>query len=135
MYYPWSNYNFGGRILNHIVNGNVSVIKILLEIGFLNVNDHFDITKEPTLLHVIARYGCAKYKDMIDLLLQYGINIDKPSTSSVVSQAIIFKNFAIAAYIYSKGGIFDRNEVNIYNTISDVDLFEHFNYEISRLAN
>ena len=73
---------------------------------------------------------------MIDILLQFGLNINEESFSSTAAEeAIVCKNFAVAAYLIKKGGKYNIENIKANNAISDVDLFERLENEVKNLQN
>jgi ankyrin repeat protein len=84
--------------------------------------------------HVIARYGCPNYMKMIDILVQFGVDInDEIHEYTATEEAIVYKNFAIAAYLMKKGGKYNIENIRANNAISDVDLFERLENEVKNL--
>jgi ankyrin repeat protein len=140
----WNNDDYGGRIMNYLINGNTEMIKFLFAIDFLNKNDVLDSTghyrhlssEAVPFLHIVARYGCPNYMKMIDVLLQFGVDInDESNESTPTEEAIVYKNFAIAAYLMKKGGKYNIEHIRANNAISDVDLFENLEKSVSDLNN
>jgi hypothetical protein len=138
----WRNEDYGGRILNYLITGNTEMIKFLFTTGFLEKSDNLDPTgnyrhNSPDaipFLHIIAIYGCSNYMKMIDILLQFGVNVNEESyLYTATEEAIVFKNFAIAAYLLKKGGKYNIEQIRANNAISDVDLFERLENEIKDL--
>lgn len=138
----WNNDDYGGRILNYLSTGNTEMIKFLFAIDFLNKSDvldttgHYRHTSSDTVpfLHVIARYGCPNYMKMIDILLKFGVDINNEVDKCTATEdAIIYKNFAIAAYLMKKGGKYNFEQIRANNAISDINLFERLENEIKNL--
>ena len=124
--------DYGGRIINYILKGEAGRLEGLFELGFLNKWDRLDLTGHNrhsecdavSLLHVVATKGSVRAKEVIDVLLNNGCDIDEmDSGSTPVETAIAYHHFDIAAYLLSRGGKYDRNQVAAYNTVGDVDLF------------
>jgi hypothetical protein len=138
----WNNDDYGGRIMNYLITGNTEMIKFLFAIGFLDKTDMLDPTGNyrhispdaVPLLHIIARYGCPNYMKMIDILIQFCVNInDEFSACTATEEAIVYKNFAIAAYLLKKGGKYNIEEIRANNAILDVNLFERLENTIKDL--
>ena len=138
----WNNDDYGGRIMNYLITGNAEMIKFLFSIGFLDKSDmldptgHYRHTSSDTVpfLYIIARYGCPNYMKMIDVILQFGVNINEELLGSTATEeAIVYKNFDIAAFLIQKGGKYNIENIRAYNAISDVDLFERLENEVKTL--
>ena len=112
-----------GRVLKALHNGNVELIQVLFDCGFLDPHDTFDLTGRDyhtnssdavCMLHVLARKPCPDYKYMIDVLLDNGVAIDDSMPSTPLEEAIMYKNFPTATYLESKGATYCMEEVADY---------------------
>ena len=128
---PWNTEDIGGRICEYVRTGNVPLLKSLYESGFLKVSDRFDTTGRyrhtyhydtTTLMYFAAQFGCEQnYKEIIDLFLQYGDTPNgyaKDNESydcyiSPMTEAMMYGNYDIAAYLESKGGTCDVEELDM----------------------
>jgi hypothetical protein len=135
--------DYGGRIINYILRGEVGRIGGLFEMGFLNKWDRLDLTGHyrhtetdaVSLLHVVACKGSSRANEMIDVLLANGCDINEiDNESTPVETAIAYHNFDVAAYLLSKGGKYDKNNVAAYNTVGDIDLFVALTDAIQRVG-
>jgi len=90
--------------------GDIVTLRTLFDCGFLKGND---VIKELPLLYFVVRFNCSKnYKEIIDLLIKNNADINSQYTWSYpVNEAILYKNYDVAAYIYSKGGKYIEEEV------------------------
>ena len=137
--------DFGGRIMNYIVTGNVDIFKTLLEIKFLHPQyDTFDFTGGNTgnpedsylMLELIADQNEAipNYKEMIDLVLLNGAHVDDHAGPiTPLEFALIRKNFAVAAYLMSKGGTYNIEEIADFSKGVGVDVVAEMNAEYAKL--
>ena len=137
--------DFGGRIMNYIVTGNVAIVKTLLEIKFLHPQyDTFDFTGGNTgnpedsylMLELIADQNEAtpNYKEMIDLVLSHGAHVDDHAGPiTPLEFALIRKNFAVAAYLMSKGGTYNIEEIADFSKGVGVDVVAEMNEEYAKL--
>jgi ankyrin repeat protein len=133
---------FDKRIINYIRNGNLETIETLLEIQFLKPYDIlFESNRNTnpedgiTLIGVLARYPCVNYKQMINLLLRYGAEINDEGTygDTPLETAMIYRNFPTAAYLQFKGGNYERSLIDQYNTISDANLYTQLKNEFDKI--
>jgi len=74
------------------------------------------------MIEIVARNNCAKHGKVIDLLLDFGGDINKGNGNTPLETAILYKNFDVAAYIEKRGGTFDMIKIKSYDAISDTDL-------------
>ena len=122
--------NIQERIIQYINVGDVYTIRTLLNLGALTINDTFDISGRKqrsssdsvNMIEIVARNNCAKYGKVIDLLLDFGSDINKGNGNTPLETAILYKNFDVAAYIEKRGGTFDMIKIKSYDAISDTDL-------------
>ena len=131
--------NIQERIIQYINVGDVYTIRTLLNIGVITIHDTFEIREHKNfgqinMLEIIALNNCAKYAKMIDLLLDFGCDINKGNGNTPLETAILYKNFDVAAYIEKKGGKFDMMIIKSYDTISDTDLLLGFKIAQEKLA-
>jgi len=133
---------FDTRIIKYIRNGNLETIETLLEIQFLKPYDILFESSSNTnpedgisLMGVLARYPCVSYKQMINLLLRYGVEIDGISTygDTPLETAIVYRNFPTAAYLQFKGGNYETSLIDQYNTISDINLYTQLQNEFNKI--
>lgn len=126
------------RVLNYLENGNIAMIKKLFEIGFLRHDDTFDITgrgirgnpeDSETMMHIIARYETPNYKNLIDILLDYGANVNDGNICTPLQTAIIYQNYSTAAYLMTKGGEYDIEQVESYSKLAKIDLIKEVTKE------
>jgi hypothetical protein len=112
------------RVLNYLESGNIAMMKKLFEIGFLRHDDTFDTTgsgirgnpeDSDTMMSIIARNEIPNYKNLIDILLDYGADINNGQTCTPLQTAIIYQNYATAAYMMIKGGEYDIDQVKNYS--------------------
>jgi hypothetical protein len=137
--------DFGGRIVNYIVTGNVAIIKALLEIKFLHPQyDTFDFTGGNTgnpedsylILELIADQNgpIPNYKEMIDLILSHGAHVDDHSGPiTPLEFALIKQNIPVAAYLMSKGGTYNIEEIKDFCDSVKIDLVAMMNEEYAKL--
>ena len=110
-----------GRIISAVYTGNVDMLKVLFDCGLLEPTDTFDLTGHDyhgdtacdngecvSLLHIVAqiRTPCADYRDLIDLFLAMGVDINIAMPNTPLEEAIINNNFATAKYLKSKGATY-----------------------------
>ena len=122
--------NIQERIIQYIHVGNVHAIRTLLNLGALTINDTFDISRRGrhnsfeaiNMIEIIARNSCDNYANMIDLLIDFGTDINKGNGYTPFETAILYKNFDTATYIEKRGGKFDISTIKSYDAISDMDL-------------
>ena len=134
--------NIQERIIQYINAGDVYTIRTLLNLGALTINDTFDIrgrkqrsnSDSVNMIEIVARNNCAKYGEVIDLLLDFGCDINKGNENTPLETAILYKNFDVAAYIEKRGGTFDMIKIKSYDTISDMDLLLGLNTAREKLA-
>jgi hypothetical protein len=131
--------------MNYIVTGNVDIFKTLLEIKFLHPQyDTFDFTGGNTgnpedsylMLELIADQNEAipNYKEMIDLILLNGAHVDDHAGPiTPLEFALIRKNFAVAAYLMSKGGTYNIEEIADFSKGVGVDVVAEMNAEYAKL--
>ena len=131
--------------MNYIVTGNVAIVKTLLEIKFLHPQyDTFDFTGGNTgnpedsylMLELIADQNEAipNYKEMIDLFLSHGGDVDDHAGPiTPLEFALIRKNFAVAAYLMSKGGTYNIEEIADFSKGLGVDVVAEMNAEYAKL--
>ena len=131
--------------MNYIVTGNVAIVKTLLEIKFLHPQyDTFDFTGGNTgnpedsylMLELIADQNEAipNYKEMIDLFLSHGGHVDDHAGPiTPLEFALIRKNFAVAAYLMSKGGTYNIEEIADFSKGVGVDVVAEMNAEYAKL--
>ena len=101
----WDTNNLCKRIM-----GDIVILRTLFDCGFLKGND---VIRELPLLYFVARFNCSNYKEIIDLLIKNNADINSQYTWSYpVNEAIHYKNYDVAAYIYSKGGKYIEEEVD-----------------------
>lgn len=142
----YNNDDLSGRIMNYIVTGNVSIIKTLLEIKFLDPQyDTFDYTGGNTrnpedlylMLELIASQNEAipNYKEMIDLILSHGAHVDDHADAiTPLELAIINKNLSVAAYLMHKGGTYNIEEIKDFCDSVKIDLVAKMNEEYAKLS-
>ena len=154
--------DFGGRIMNYILTGNVAIMKSLLEIKFLDPQyDTFDFTggnagnpEDPygrairecltsggedsyLLLELIADQNgpIPNYKEMIDLILSHGAHVDDHAGAiTPLEFAIIKQNIPVAAYLMSKGGTYNIEEIKDFCDSVKIDLVAMMNEEYAKLV-
>ena len=139
--------DLGGRIMNYVVSGNVDMIKGLLELKFLNPQyDTFNYTGSTNhhnagdlylLLELLAAQyeTIPNYKDMIDLLLRHGNHVDDHADAiTPLELALIHKNFPVAAYLMSKGGTYNIEEIADFSKAVGVDVVAEMNVEYTKLT-
>ena len=135
-----------GRILTYIVNGNLDMIKSLLELKFLDLqydtfntmgsNSNENPEDRHMLLEVIAMQSVAipRYKEMIDLILSHGSHVDDHANAITPLQlAIVHQNYKVAAYLQLKGGTFNLEEINAFSESVRVNLLENLKEEFNLL--
>ena len=102
------------RVINYIRKGDYNMIQTLFEIGFLRKDDSFDITgrdyrgnpeDSATMIFHIARRPCPNYKELIDVLLNNGVDINEPDVYELAPlyYAKSSGNEAVAEYLKLKG--------------------------------
>lgn len=102
------------RVINYLRKGDYNMIQTLFEIGFLNKDDTFDITGRDyrgnpedlaTMIFHVARYSCPNYKEVIDVLINNGVDINEPDVYELTP--LYYANSsgskAVAEYLKLKG--------------------------------
>lgn len=97
------------------------MLKVLFDCGLLEPTDTFDLTGHDchgdtacdngecvSLLHIVAQFHtpCADYRDLIDIFVAMGVDINARMPNTPLEEAIIYNNFAVAKYLKSKGGTY-----------------------------
>ena len=131
--------DLGERICDYVRTGNITMLRTLYECGFLDPRDTFDTTGRKhhqsydaiTLLNFVAIYRCPNYKEMIDLMIEYGGNIQ--DTRLPLEEALMNGNYDIAAYIHYKGGQCNWDEVINYAKQIEVDIIKELEDERKKL--
>jgi ankyrin repeat protein len=134
--------NIQERIIQYINFGDIYAIRSLLNLGALTINDTFDIRgcahhsnfEAVNMIEIVALNNSVKYAKIIDLLLDYGCDINKGNDNTPLETAILYKNFDVAAYIEKRGGTFDMIKIKSYDAISDTDLLLGLNTAREKLA-
>jgi ankyrin repeat protein len=111
-----------GRIINAIFDGNIELLEVLFDCGLLEPTDTFDLTGHDGhgdtccdngdtvgLLHIVANRPCPDYRELIDLMIKNGVNLNEANPITPLEEAIINRNYPTARYLQSKGGTY-RNE-------------------------
>lgn len=132
--------DIGRRIMKFILGGNVTMIKNLIEIGFLSAPyDSYNFTggdsNNPedhcSALELIARqhYVIHNYKEMIDLLLLHGADKE----NNALETAYMFKNYRVAAYLKYKGMRCNEIYIKTYGESIGIDLLNEVSLEYKKL--
>ena len=140
----YNNDNLGGRIMNYIVTGNVSMMKTLLEIKFLDpqydaFNDDMGNNNPEDLylmLELIASQNevIPNYREMIDLILSHGAHVDDHADAiTPLELALIHQNIPVAAYLMHKGGTYNIEEIKDFCDSVKIDLVAKMNEEYAKI--
>ena len=138
----YNNDNLGGRIMNYIVTGNVSMMKTLLEIKFLDPQydafNHMSNNPEDSylMLELIASQNEAipNYREMIDLILSHGAHVDDHADAiTPLELALIHQNIPVAAYLMHKGGTYNIEEIKDFCNSVKIDLVAKMNEEYTKI--
>lgn len=133
------------RVMRSILSGEVKMIQGLIDLKFLDPkHDVYNFTGGDSgtpedcylaLELIAARYNAIpNYKEMIDLFLSNGVHIDDHAgVITPLEQAMIHKNFPVAAYLQYKGGTYNVEEIKIFGKVVEVDLIEEVMKEINKL--
>ena len=107
--------DFFGRVVDAVYTGNIELLEVLYNCGFLRPNDTFQLDNyRVSILHLIARKPCPDYMYMIDTLLNMGVCLDDAMPNTPLEEALIYENFATAQYLESLGGTYCNDEVDCY---------------------
>jgi len=108
--------HLGDRVINALYTGHVELIETLFACDFLKVSDRFDNTGRggqggnpedcAPMLTFIAEKSCPDYKDLIDIILKNGGDVNEEDGNLIrpIESAIFNKNYRTAIYLESKGG-------------------------------
>lgn len=123
---------FGDRIARNVEAGNVKMIENLIDCGFLN---KYDIVNKTTLFHIIAKHSIPNHKQMINMLLSKGFNINYKSDGQTPFEvAVINHNLSTAGYFLSKGCQYNSAEMAKYSVIMDCDVIFELQKELKHLG-
>ena len=123
----YSATDFGKRIINYVYSGDIEVLRTLLELNVISPDqDIFHIGGiAHTLLDVISKrvHPCRNYKELIDAILCYGhVNVSAVPSQTPLQNALISRNFPVAAYLITRGGTYDLDYIHNYNALTGSNL-------------
>lgn len=120
--------SFRDRMVSFITEGDAAMVDTMLSMKDNLVSDYWggesneNSTNSEQLmsyLHVVALYPIDNYMKIIDVLLNYEIDINSLHKNyTPLDTAIINKNFPTAAYLQYRGGIYTFNS-NKFNSTTD----------------
>lgn len=127
--------DFGKRIVSYVQDGDIERISELLRIGII-CPDTDIYTIQNTfykLLESIVLKTPYNYKEMIDTILMYGLVDSSATGQTPLQNAIIARNFPVAAYLQYRGGTYSIEVIDKYNTIADINLYQELDREFAKL--